>query len=263
MDKAYFAKWSHLKYCTQVIKYSITNGLSFINPVEQESFRPQGTFVEGVTPETFGSGRLLKHHLEEVRMDPADRQFLTLAEFKQKFSSWTHARLFANYWRRAMQEVRVVQEKEQKQEKEKGPRKGDLLTFAELGKFFSGPEAERTQLTFWDVDMRPELDNDKKLVVRKMDPARMREPDEKTGELKRKGHTYDKLEANYDTEVLLFNTFRHTMELIGTRQLPKILDKVKMDQRRNKTLSNRTEDPGFTEEELRSLIHTPGQSADI
>merc|ERR1719174_2199888 len=41
MDRTYFRKWHHLKYCTQVIKYSITNGLSFINSVEEESFRPK------------------------------------------------------------------------------------------------------------------------------------------------------------------------------------------------------------------------------
>mmetsp|Transcript_29908 Transcript_29908/g.82110 ORF Transcript_29908/g.82110 Transcript_29908/m.82110 type:complete len:174 (+) Transcript_29908:70-591(+) len=67
MDRAYYRRWHYLKYCTQVIKYSIKHGLRFRSPYEDEGRNVQRVHAEGVPVPSFGSGRILSHEMGNMR----------------------------------------------------------------------------------------------------------------------------------------------------------------------------------------------------
>mmetsp|Transcript_139717 Transcript_139717/g.434597 ORF Transcript_139717/g.434597 Transcript_139717/m.434597 type:complete len:174 (-) Transcript_139717:80-601(-) len=68
MATVYYRKWHHLKYCTQVIKYSVNRGLRLRDEAEAFSSGPQVLWAEGVSPSLLGSGRLQEAELEPQTM---------------------------------------------------------------------------------------------------------------------------------------------------------------------------------------------------
>eukprot|EP00811_Abedinium_folium_P006640 NODE_16119_length_1011_cov_5.608597.p1 GENE.NODE_16119_length_1011_cov_5.608597~~NODE_16119_length_1011_cov_5.608597.p1 ORF type:complete len:203 (-),score=55.98 NODE_16119_length_1011_cov_5.608597:173-781(-) len=59
LERVYYKRWHHLKYCTQVIRYSVKRGLPMQMP-GSEMTMPTVRFAEGVEPPVQGTGRLHK-----------------------------------------------------------------------------------------------------------------------------------------------------------------------------------------------------------
>jgi len=253
-----------MKYCTQVIKYSITNGLSFINSVEQESFRPKVPWAQGVETDTFGSGRLLRHHLEEVRLDPSDGKRLNLEECREKYADVPEDDLLKRYWQN-MKEVRQLDDEEFK----KHPRFREWVTLKELERFREFA-SEREALDYWEKTMRPTAG----VEPRKRDPANIwgldHPLDDKgswvriqfTEEELKKFYKSTKIDNRGDTHrffersKLVKNLFRHMMELMGPRDLPKMVEQGEIDATRCREKSERRRDQGFSINDLRRLAHS-------
>mmetsp|Transcript_81786 Transcript_81786/g.265046 ORF Transcript_81786/g.265046 Transcript_81786/m.265046 type:complete len:173 (-) Transcript_81786:29-547(-) len=69
LDQVYYRKWHHLKYCTQVVQYSIKRGLRLRDEAEDDAPLCQAPWAEGVPPAALGSGRLHRSEREPAESD--------------------------------------------------------------------------------------------------------------------------------------------------------------------------------------------------
>eukprot|EP00930_Biecheleria_cincta_P047784 TRINITY_DN33197_c0_g1_i1.p1 TRINITY_DN33197_c0_g1~~TRINITY_DN33197_c0_g1_i1.p1 ORF type:complete len:210 (-),score=31.68 TRINITY_DN33197_c0_g1_i1:53-628(-) len=68
-NQVYFRKWHHLKYCTQMIQYSIRRGLRLRDEIEEEASMTQKPWAENVSTSFLGSGRLHKDDANHGKLD--------------------------------------------------------------------------------------------------------------------------------------------------------------------------------------------------
>lgn len=66
-ERVYYAKWHWLKYCTQVVRYSVNRGLPLPKSGGNEIMDlPPHKFADGVDPPLHGSGRLNVTDVETI-----------------------------------------------------------------------------------------------------------------------------------------------------------------------------------------------------
>mmetsp|Transcript_98129 Transcript_98129/g.194305 ORF Transcript_98129/g.194305 Transcript_98129/m.194305 type:complete len:180 (-) Transcript_98129:20-559(-) len=63
----YSKRWHHMKYCTQVIQYSIRRGLRLRGESEAAASVPTAPWASGLQPSFLGSGRLHAKALEKAQ----------------------------------------------------------------------------------------------------------------------------------------------------------------------------------------------------
>ncbi|CAE7504779.1 unnamed protein product [Symbiodinium natans] len=63
-NQVYFAKWHYMKYCTQVIQYSMRRGLRLRADIEEQGAIAQKQVLENVPISPWGSGRLTQQEFE-------------------------------------------------------------------------------------------------------------------------------------------------------------------------------------------------------
>jgi len=66
MNQVYYAKWHYMKYCTQVIQYSMRKGLRLRADIEDESSIAQKQLLGNVRPSPLGSGRFRENEWNAV-----------------------------------------------------------------------------------------------------------------------------------------------------------------------------------------------------
>eukprot|EP00928_Gymnodinium_smaydae_P049163 TRINITY_DN32978_c0_g1_i1.p1 TRINITY_DN32978_c0_g1~~TRINITY_DN32978_c0_g1_i1.p1 ORF type:complete len:190 (+),score=30.30 TRINITY_DN32978_c0_g1_i1:63-572(+) len=87
INRAYFRRWHYLKYCTQVIRYSINKQLRFRTLAEEEAVYTQHEVFEGVPPSLLGSGRLTHALVQQRQAAPVDTGF-SEDELRNLATSW-------------------------------------------------------------------------------------------------------------------------------------------------------------------------------
>lgn len=66
-NQVYYSKWHYMKYCTQVIKYSLRRGLRLRDEIEDEASVTQKPVFENIEPSSFGSGRFSERQYHKLQ----------------------------------------------------------------------------------------------------------------------------------------------------------------------------------------------------
>mmetsp|Transcript_65371 Transcript_65371/g.115987 ORF Transcript_65371/g.115987 Transcript_65371/m.115987 type:complete len:186 (-) Transcript_65371:35-592(-) len=87
MDQVYFRKWHHLKYCTQMIQYSIRHGHRLRDDMEAEAGLAQKPWADNVKTSMLGSGRLRDDEIEQTLKGNTDKESLEASSSKKASAS--------------------------------------------------------------------------------------------------------------------------------------------------------------------------------